>query len=67
MPSVSLQNAGLYTVTSTPLNCGPQLRVLLQRPANEKLLLLLPVGYPKKDATVPALTRKPLEDIMVFM
>ncbi|NXK02637.1 IYD1 deiodinase, partial [Herpetotheres cachinnans] len=63
----ALQNAGLYTVTSTPLNCGPQLRVLLQRPANEKLLLLLPVGYPKKDATVPALTRKPLEDIMVVM
>lgn len=65
--SVLLQNAGLYTVTSTPLNCGPQLRVLLQRPANEKLLLLLPVGYPTKDATVPALTRKPLEDIMVVM
>lgn len=65
--SVLLQNAGLYTVTSTPLNCGPQLRALLQRPANEKLLLLLPVGYPKKDATVPALTRKPLEDIMVVM
>lgn len=65
--SVLLQNAGLYTVTSTPLNCGPQLRVLLQRPANEKLLLLLPVGYPRKDATVPALTRKPLEDIMVVM
>ncbi|NXE49225.1 IYD1 deiodinase, partial [Casuarius casuarius] len=63
----ALQNAGLYTVTSTPLNCGPHLRVLLQRPANEKLLLLLPVGYPKKDATVPALTRKPLEDIMVVM
>ncbi|KAM9018970.1 iodotyrosine deiodinase 1 isoform 2-T2 [Ara ararauna] len=61
------QNVGLYTVTSTPLNCGPQLRVLLQRPANEKLLLLLPVGYPKKDATVPALTRKPLEDIMIVM
>uniref|UniRef100_A0A8V0XI76 iodotyrosine deiodinase n=1 Tax=Gallus gallus TaxID=9031 RepID=A0A8V0XI76_CHICK len=63
----ALQNAGLYTVTTTPLNCGPQLRALLQRPANEKLLLLLPVGYPKKDATVPALTRKPLEDIMVVM
>ncbi|XP_059699354.1 iodotyrosine deiodinase 1 isoform X3 [Haemorhous mexicanus] len=63
----ALQNAGLYTVTSTPLNCGPQLRALLQRPANEKLLLLLPVGYPKKDATVPELTRKPLEDIMVVM
>ncbi|KAM9382545.1 iodotyrosine deiodinase 1 [Phaethornis superciliosus] len=63
----ALQNVGLYTVTSTPLNCGPQLRALLQRPANEKLLLLLPVGYPKKDATVPSLTRKPLEDIMVVV
>ncbi|XP_038252212.1 iodotyrosine deiodinase 1 [Dermochelys coriacea] len=63
----ALQNVGLVTVTSTPLNCGPRLRVLLQRPANEKLLLLLPVGYPSKDATVPDLTRKPLDDIMVVM
>ncbi|KYO37699.1 iodotyrosine deiodinase 1 [Alligator mississippiensis] len=63
----ALQNVGLVTVTSTPLNCGPRLRVLLQRPANEKLLLLLPVGYPSKDATVPYLTRKPLDDIMVAM
>lgn len=64
---VSLQNAGLYTVTTTPLNCGPHLRALLRRPVNEKLLLLLPVGYPKRDATVPVLTRKPLEDIMVVV
>ncbi|XP_037750903.1 iodotyrosine deiodinase 1 [Chelonia mydas] len=63
----ALQNVGLVTVTSTPLNCGPRLRVLLQRPTNEKLLLLLPVGYPSKDATVPDLTRKPLDDIMVVM
>ncbi|XP_019383163.1 PREDICTED: iodotyrosine deiodinase 1 [Gavialis gangeticus] len=63
----ALQNVGLVTVTSTPLNCGPRLRALLQRPANEKLLLLLPVGYPSKDATVPNLTRKPLDDIMVVM
>ncbi|MBN3324309.1 IYD1 deiodinase, partial [Atractosteus spatula] len=63
----ALQNAGLVTVTSTPLNCGPKLRVLLQRPANEKLLLLLPVGYPTEDATVPDLKRKNLEEIMVFV
>lgn len=61
------QNVGLVTVTSTPLNCGPQLRVLLRRPANEKLLLLLPVGYPAPDATVPDLSRKELNDIMVFV
>lgn len=61
------QNVGLVTVTSTPLNCGPQLRVLLRRPANEKLLMLLPVGYPAPDATVPDLSRKELKDIMVFV
>ncbi|XP_007941417.1 iodotyrosine deiodinase 1 [Orycteropus afer afer] len=61
----ALQNAGLVTVTTTPLNCGPRLRVLLGRPINEKLLMLLPVGYPSKEATVPNLTRKPLDQIMV--
>ncbi|XP_014415430.2 iodotyrosine deiodinase 1 isoform X2 [Camelus ferus] len=62
----ALQNAGLVTVTTTPLNCGSRLRVLLGRPANEKLLMLLPVGYPSEDATVPDLTRKPLDQIMLF-
>nr|XP_023404461.1 iodotyrosine deiodinase 1 isoform X2 [Loxodonta africana] len=61
----ALQNAGLVTVTTSPLNCGPRLRVLLGRPTNEKLLLLLPVGYPSKEATVPNLKRKPLDQIMV--
>ncbi|XP_068135651.1 iodotyrosine deiodinase 1 [Hyperolius riggenbachi] len=63
----ALQYAGLVTVTTTPLNCGPRLRVLLERPVNEKLLMLLPVGYPSRDATVPDLKRKPLEDIMVVI
>ncbi|CAH2249391.1 iodotyrosine deiodinase 1 [Pelobates cultripes] len=63
----AIQNVGLVTVTTTPLNCGPRLRVLLERPVNEKLLMLLPVGYPSKDATVPDLKRKPLEDIMVVV
>ncbi|XP_047108847.1 iodotyrosine deiodinase 1 isoform X1 [Schistocerca piceifrons] len=57
--------AGLVSLTSTPLNCGPALRKLLGRPANEKLTLLLPVGYPADDATVPDLKRKPLEDILI--
>uniref|UniRef100_A0A8C2H615 iodotyrosine deiodinase n=1 Tax=Cyprinus carpio TaxID=7962 RepID=A0A8C2H615_CYPCA len=61
----ALQNVGLVTVTTTPLNCGPQLRSLLQRPANEKLLMLLPVGYPASDAKVPDLKRKDLNEIMV--
>ncbi|XP_037605894.1 iodotyrosine deiodinase 1 [Sebastes umbrosus] len=63
----ALQNVGLVTVTSTPLNCGPQLRLLLKRPPNEKLVMLLPVGYPASDATVPDLKRKPLDDIMVHI
>lgn len=63
----ALQNAGLVTVTTTPLNCGPRLRVLLSRPSNEKLLMLLPVGYPSKEATVPNLKRKPLDEIMVVV
>ncbi|XP_008311489.1 iodotyrosine deiodinase isoform X2 [Cynoglossus semilaevis] len=63
----ALQNVGLVTVTSTPLNCGPRLRLLLKRPVNEKLLMLLPVGYPAPDATVPDLARKPLDRIVVHL
>ncbi|XP_052132639.1 iodotyrosine deiodinase isoform X2 [Frankliniella occidentalis] len=61
----AIHYAGLVTLTSTPLNCGPALRALLGRPANEKLTLLLPVGYPAPDATVPDLRRKPLDEILV--
>merc|ERR1712106_146946 len=60
----AIQISGLVTLTSTPLNCGPALRNLLGRPSNEKLLMLLPVGYPAEDATVPDLKRKDLDDIM---
>ncbi|XP_046825696.1 iodotyrosine deiodinase 1 isoform X1 [Vespa crabro] len=59
-----LQYTGLVTLTSTPLNCGPAIRALLARPINEKLVLLLPVGYPAKDATVPDLQRKSLSEIL---
>lgn len=62
----AIHNAGLATLTSTPLNAGGALRGLLGRPENEKLMLLLPVGYPADDATVPGVKRKVLEDIMVL-
>ncbi|XP_053984306.1 iodotyrosine deiodinase isoform X1 [Hylaeus volcanicus] len=61
----AIQYAGLVTLTSTPLNCGPAIRNILGRPPNEKLVVLLPVGYPAKDATVPALRRKPLSNILI--
>lgn len=39
----------------------------LERPANEKPFLLLPVGYPAENAMVPDLKRKGLEEVAVFV
>lgn len=61
----ALQSAGLSALVTTPLNCGPALRQILNRPANEKLLVLLPVGYPSEDCLVPDLKRAPLDKILV--
>jgi hypothetical protein len=40
---------------------------VLGRPRNERPFVLLPVGYPADDCTVPDLTRKGLEDVAVFI
>ena len=50
---------GLATLTDTP---SPMnfLRDLLDRPINEKPYLLIPVGYPAPDCTVPDIPKKPL-------
>lgn len=56
---------GLVTLTHTPSPMG-FLRELLGRPANEKAMLLMPVGYPAPDARVPNLARKPLEEIAIW-
>ncbi|KAJ0177569.1 hypothetical protein K1T71_006442 [Dendrolimus kikuchii] len=61
----AIQYCGLASLTSTPLNCNSRLRDLLSRPVNERLELLLPVGRPHEDATVPDIQRKPLQEIMV--
>jgi len=63
----AVQYSGLVTLTSTPMNAGPKLRSLLKRPVNEKVLVLLPVGYPADDATVPNFKRKPVDEIMVHI
>ncbi|XP_072032647.1 iodotyrosine deiodinase-like [Amphiura filiformis] len=63
---LAIHHAGLVTLTSTPMNAGPRLRVLLERPANEKVVLLLPVGYPAENALVPDFKRKPLDEVMVL-
>lgn len=64
----ALHNANLVTLTSTPMGAETTIRRILGRPDNEKVFVLMPVGYPAKDATVPyrdaAAWRKPLADIM---
>lgn len=60
----AIHHAGLATLTHTP---SPMkfLTEVLGRPAHERPYLVLPVGYPAGDATVPDMGRKPLEEIMV--
>jgi iodotyrosine deiodinase len=62
----SLTHAGLATLTHTPSPMG-FLATLLGRPANERPFLLIPVGYPAADATVPAITKKPLEQVLIHL
>jgi iodotyrosine deiodinase len=40
---------------------------ILNRPPNEKPYLILVVGYPSEDAMVPAIHRKPLDEIATFI
>jgi len=61
----AIHYAGLVALTHTP---SPMnfLRDILERPANERPFLLIPVGYPAKDAKVPVLERKSKEDILFY-
>jgi nitroreductase len=56
---------GLVTLTHTP-NPMAFLGALLERPAHEKAMLVMPVGYPAEGATVPDLTRKPPHEIIIW-
>ncbi len=58
----ALHNAGLATLTHTPSPMG-FLSEILQRPSNEKPYLLVVVGYPQADAQVPAIDRKPFNEV----
>lgn len=64
----SITSAGLCCLTHTP---SPMifLRDLLGRPRNERPFVVLPVGYPAEDATVPAhaTEKKPLEEILIHV
>jgi nitroreductase len=42
------------------------LTAILQRPANERPFLLIPVGYAAEQTYVPHITRKPLTEVVVY-
>ena len=62
----ALHHAGLVTLTHTP---SPMkfLNKLRDRPDNERAFLILVCGYPDESATVPEITKKPIEDIAIFV
>lgn len=59
----AIHNAGLVTLTHTP---SPMrfLEKILNRPDNERAFLLLPVGYSSKNAYVPDIQRKRIDQIL---
>lgn len=59
----ALHWSGLATLTHTPSPMG-FLASILGRPKNERPFVLIPVGYPAADATVPAIEKKPLGEVM---
>jgi nitroreductase len=60
----ALTVAGLATLTHTPSPMG-FLGPLLKRPPHERPYVLIPVGYPADGATVPSITKKPLDEILI--
>ena len=62
----ALHHAGLASLTHTP---SPMafLNQILGRPDNERPFVLLVVGFPSANATVPAISRKSLDEIAVFI
>lgn len=61
----AIHELGLAALTHTP---SPMdfLTKLLNRPSNERPFLLIPIGYPAPDATVPDITRKSSENVLVW-
>ena len=62
----AVHHMGLVTLTHTPSPMG-FLSKVLRRPDHERPYLVMPVGYPARDASVPDIRRKVLEDIIVFV
>lgn len=62
----AIHNAGLVSLTHTP---SPMsfLSKVLDRPANERVFLILVVGYPADNVQVPVITKKSLDEIATFV
>jgi iodotyrosine deiodinase len=62
----ALHHAGLASLTHTP---SPMafLNKILKRPANERPFLVLVVGYPAEETTVPDISKKSLDEIATFI
>lgn len=62
----AIHNAGLVSLTYTP---SPMtfLNKILGRPSNERPFLILVVGYPADNATVPEISKKSLKEISEFI
>jgi hypothetical protein len=59
----ALHMSGLATLTHTPNPMG-FLSSILDRPKNERPFVLIPVGLPSPDATVPAIGKRSIADVM---
>ncbi len=62
----ALHHAGLASLTYTPHPMG-FLNTLLDRPDNERPMMIVVTGHPADDAVVPPLQRKSLEQIATFV
>jgi iodotyrosine deiodinase len=62
----ALHNAGLATLTHTPSPMG-FLNEICGRPESEKAYILLVTGYPAEDCAVPAITKKALDEVSVWI
>lgn len=60
----ALTHAGLATLVHTPSPMG-FLSEILGRPRNERPYVVIPVGFPAADATVPVISKKDLEDVLI--
>lgn len=62
---MAVHNAGLVALTHTP---SPMnfIAKALNRPENERPFLLIPVGYPNENATIPDIYRKKSDEVVHY-